>query len=566
MKPKRPLAEADEADAKRNNVAQNITELLARAVTDCPVTVVLTDAEGTIQYVNNTFNALTGYALSEVIGKNSSLLKSGLMLGTCYQRLWHQLRKGRVWHGEFHNRKKNGEHYWEKASISPVQDSTGRVCHYLKIAEDITLQKQLESDLQASYETLKANEAQLQQTCKQLEATTQALKRSERKLHRLSQEDALTGLLNRRGFAIELRRLKSLLERESHGAGFGYLIIDIDHFKRINDQHGHATGDHILKACAKLLRSILRTSDLICRYGGDEIVIALPYADAETTHATAERILKTVRQHDFKKGRVRLSITISIGASCWKPPPGPSLETVMKQADQALYIVKAYGRDGVAYGPSTNGHHAAPGCHDLAVESSGTRKRPSGTLLKLLTSLLDARGQATGDHSTRVAHMAGTLARALSLSPAEVDRTMQGALLHDIGKITIPESLLLKPGRLTAAERRVIRKHPQAGHDILQANPDFDGISQIILSYQEHFDGTGYPQGLKGAQICIGARICAVADAYYVIRIGRPYAAPRSAEEALREIKRCRGTQFDPDVVDALMRHQEELEAILKRV
>ncbi len=520
-----------------------------------PATVVITDAEGAIEYVNRKFSALTGYAASEAVGQKASLLKSGLMPESCYRALWKQLRRGEDWSGEFHNRKKNGEHYWEQASISPVLDADGTLRYYLKIAEDITRRKQLEADLRQSIETLQANETQLQATCKDLGAVTRELKKSQRKLQRLSQEDALTGLLNRRGFESELLRAKSLAERERHDIGF--LIIDIDHFKLINDRYGHATGDRILKASAKLLRSLLRASDLICRYGGDEIVIALPAADAETTRLTAKKILTAVRQHAFSKGKTELFITVSIGASCGTPVQGQSLENMLILADRALYRIKRTGRNGMSFAMSGDAPaaEAAPRC-----DAHG---QPFRLAFNALIAMLDAREKATGSHCRRVSLMAGVLTRVLKLPADQIDLITHSALVHDIGKIAIHDTILLKPEPLTAEERDLIQKHPKTGYDILQSSPEFTAFSEIVFSHHERLDGSGYPRGLKGKRICMGARILAVADTYDAIRAGRPYAAPRSAEEALSEIQRWRGSHFDPDVVDALRLCQGELEAIL---
>ena len=543
----------------RKRAGQELTEILTCAVMNGPATVVITDAAGTIEYVNKKFSALTGYKQSEAIGQKASLLKSGLMSEPCYRTLWRHLKKGEDWTGEFHNRKKNGELYWERASISPVRDAAGRLRHYLKIAEDITEQKRLASDLRESFVKLQAHEVQVQATCSELAVAMRALKRSQSTLQRLSQEDALTGLLNRRGFDSELRRAKSQAERQGHGIGL--LIIDIDHFKQINDRHGHAMGDRILKACAKLLRSHLRASDLICRYGGDEIVVALPSSDAEATCLTAQRILTAVRQHDFSNGPKELSITVSIGAACGTPMPGQSLEEMIMRADQALYRIKRSGRDGLAFENSGNASAAEAG--QSAVSGKGVRGQPGRLSFDVLMAMLDAREKATADHCKRVAKMAGALARAMALPPDQIEFITRGALLHDIGKIAIPDMILLKPSRLTAEERKIVQEHPEIGYDILQHSPEFKSFSEVVRSHHERLDGSGYPRGLKGAQICIGARILAVADTYDAMRAGRPYAAPRPAEVTLGEIQRGRGVQFDTDVVDALVRCRSELEAVL---
>jgi len=525
-----------------------------------PATVLIIDPDGTIEYANRTFCELTGHALSEVFNQKAEMLRSGLLPDAVYEQLWAQLRKGEPWSGELQGLKTNGELYWEQASISPIRGEDGRVRHFLKIAVDITERKRLEMELKASVQTLQMHETHLKSACEQLETTATALKKSKNKLQRISQEDALTGLLNRRGFEAELRRAKALAERQGHGIGL--LIIDIDYFKQINDRHGHAMGDHILKEVAGLLRRLLRASDLICRYGGDEILIALPAADDETTRQTALRVLTAVREYRFAKGSAAAPpVTVSIGAASGVPIRGESMESIVKNADRALYQVKRSGRNGVALWPSAKDETVKEG--DIATFGSGAHSQPFRQVFHMLVAMLDAREKATGDHSKRVARMANALARAMDLPHDQVELVTQGALLHDIGKIAIPDTILLKPGPLTASERDIVNRHPQTGHDLLQGSPEFKAVADIVLSHQERYDGSGYPRGLKGKDISIGARIFAVVDAYDAIRAGRPYAPARSPEEALQEILRWRNIQFDPDVVDALTACQPSLESIL---
>ena len=554
MAKKRSLSQAAAAPASSG---QALTRALLGAVMNGPATVMITDLDGAILYVNQTFCSATGYALADVFGQQVSMLSAGPVSDPANQELWERLRRGEEWVGELHGRRKNGECYWEQASICPIRDESGRLRHLLKISEDITQRKLLENELRSAVETLRANEASLQATCRQLAAATRALKKSQRKLQRLSQQDALTGLLNRRGFKSELQRVKALAERE--GQCIGFLIIDIDHFKQINDLYGHAIGDHILKTVAELLRAHLRASDLICRYGGDEVIIALPSTDEAATRLTANRILQAVRHHDFSKGHAKLAVTVSIGAACKSPLHNHSVEKVIKLSDHALYCIKKKGRDGMAFWSADAEQADVP-------EAQGESKysQPFRFVFHILVTLLEAREQVTGEHCKRVAQMAALLARAMNLAPAQVEIVEQSALLHDIGKIAIPDAILTKPGPLTPEERKIVQRHPKTGADILRATPEFKAISEVILSHQEWYDGSGYPRRLKGKQICIGARIFAVVNAYEAMRAGRPYARPRPPREALREITRWSGKQFDPDAVGALARCQAELEAVLK--
>jgi diguanylate cyclase (GGDEF)-like protein/PAS domain S-box-containing protein/putative nucleotidyltransferase with HDIG domain len=546
-------AGATGASGVRRQAGREIDDVMAFAVMHALSMVVITDARGAIEYVNKKFCEVTGYAADEVIGQPTSLLKSGLTPRATYQALWRHLKQGEGWTGEFVNRTRRGRAFWELAYISAVQDAAGRIHHYLKIAVDITARKRLEARLRKSLAALRTREGELQGACRELRQTAQALERSRRRLQRLAQQDMLTGLLNRRGLHEALRRTRALAARQ--GRGTGLLVIDIDRFKRINDDHGHAAGDRILKTLAARLRACLRAADLVCRYGGDEIVVALPDADAAATRQAAQRILDTVRAAEPRHRGRGLAFTVSIGAACLPPGSSSTLEQVLAQADQALFRVKRAGRNGLAFWPARD--------EPAAALDDRLRSRPCSEVFDMLLAMLDARERATGEHSRRVAKVAAVLAEALALPPEQVETVAQGALLHDIGKIAIPESILLKPGPLTARERLIVRRHPRAGYDILKANPEFKSIAEIVLSHQERFDGTGYPRGLKGRQICPGARIFAAADAYDAIRAGRSYAPARSAAEALAEIRRCRGTQFDPAVVDGLVRAQARIEALL---
>lgn len=210
---------------------------------------------------------------------------------------------------------------------------------------DTTESKRMARNLCEAYEMLQRHALEMRHTCEQLRATARALRESHRRLKRLAQEDSLTRLLNRRGFlrALRLARTKA----ESQGRSIGFLVLDIDHFKQINDQHGHVTGDRILKALAGLLRSRLRAEDLACRHGSDEILIALADADADATRLKANEILAAVREHEFGKGNASIHLTVSIGAACTVPVARQSLLTTVELADQALYCAKRNGRNAV---------------------------------------------------------------------------------------------------------------------------------------------------------------------------------------------------------------------------
>ncbi|MBU1693679.1 MAG: GGDEF domain-containing protein [Verrucomicrobia bacterium] len=186
-------------------------------------------------------------------------------------------------------------------------------------------------------------EKRLREVAGQLAETTRALKESEKHLRRVARLDALTGLFNRRGLEHELRCAWALAGRQRSSVGL--LIVDLDHFKRINDVHGHPAGDQVLRECAHLLKADLRVSDVICRYGGDEMVAVLPFANSKETRAVAGRILQRIRRHIFGRGRYNLHVTLSIGLACARPAPRSSPDTLLARADRALYRAKRAGRD-----------------------------------------------------------------------------------------------------------------------------------------------------------------------------------------------------------------------------
>ncbi len=338
---------------------RELAKILASSGSNGPASVVITDAAGKIEYVNKTFSELTGYEPSEAIGRMIPLLRSGDLTDRRFRTVLSHLRKGRKWIGQIDGRTKAGKPYWIQASVSPVFDKVGSVRHFLEMSVDITHLKQREAELKSTIDTLETHKRRLQATCDELASATRLLKKSKNKLARLSQEDALTGLLNRRGFNNALKRAKALAHRQ--GYPLGLLILDIDHFKTINDTYGHATGDHVLKACATILRFTLRASDLICRYGGDEFVIALPAADPDATILTAQRLLEAAQKYTFFQEAEKISLTFSIGAACCETlERGQSLESVLKMADRALYRIKKNGRNGMAYWSPANDDASAP--------------------------------------------------------------------------------------------------------------------------------------------------------------------------------------------------------------
>ncbi len=529
----------------------------------------------------------------------------------------------------------------------------------------------------------------------------------------MATRDVMTGLFNRLGFEQEMGTVWNLSRR--HNFPVGLLMVDLDHFKSVNDTYGHETGDVVLKEYADIMRAGVREGDTVCRYAGDEIVVILPWADREQAHRIGERLCLAVAEHTFCAGKNDLKLTVSIGVGSAGAALTDTFALLVNRADQALYRAKQEGRNRVqsmirpsADSPADASVEAAPdepvesykpcvlvvddesgirnllrrilerdGCrvwtasdfsgglnafeerkgqmdmalvdldlkgengmdliermretdplmpavvitglasmeraieamrvgacdfigkpfkpqeitmlvqramkqrrlmlenrryeehlesmvkhrgHSLA-KALNDQKVTMHHMLESMAMLLDVRERNTGEHSRRVTQMAVTLAEEMELGAEEVEDIRKGAMLHDIGKIAIPDTILLKSGPLTEEEWVTMKTHAQIGHDILATSPSLAAAAEIVLSHQEKYDGSGYPRGLKGNEIALGARIFSVVDAYDAMRSKRPYSASLAPEFAREELLRHAGTQFDPLVVDTFLRCQDKLES-----
>jgi diguanylate cyclase (GGDEF)-like protein/putative nucleotidyltransferase with HDIG domain len=348
--------------------------------------------------------------------------------------------------------------------------------------------------------------------------------------------DELTGLLNRRSLD---EMIDAEVSRHSrYGGIFSLAILDLDSFKLFNDNYGHLAGDKLLRQVGRIIRSAIRGSDLAFRYGGDEFAILLP----QTTVDAARQVLERVRQRIASKAEnSEIHITASIGLASW-PADGISKNEVIAAADAALYRAKRSG--------GNQCHMASGSLLPLDGVDSGAGIIDSRTLgiIYTLAETVDSKVTFTSSHSKKVTECALALAEAMKLETADVTRLETCALLHDIGKIGISNELLCKPDKLTAEEWEIIKTHPQLGASIISHIPQLAHCKAGILYHHERYDGSGYPEKLKGEEIPLDARILAIADAFSAMTSDRPYMTALSTEAALEEISRGAGTQFDPQL------------------
>jgi diguanylate cyclase (GGDEF)-like protein/putative nucleotidyltransferase with HDIG domain len=352
--------------------------------------------------------------------------------------------------------------------------------------------------------------------------------------------DPLTGLENRRGLeeriGLEVERAKR------HDRSLTVVIGDLDHFKRINDTHGHRAGDEALTLVGQILNDRKRRVDAIARTGGEEFTLVMPDTDRHEAYLVTERLRNEVEK---RLGGERMPLTLSFGIAAF-PEHGRSTEQLLEAADQALYSAKALGRNrsvifnvGIAsaFAPVRVG--ALQGDLQLA------------TLLSLAEAL-DMRDTGDTRHSHAVGDYCQLMAEELGLQPEHVKRVRIAGMLHDIGKVGIQDALLAKPGRLTAVERSEIATHPEIGAQLLLAE-GFEDLRAWVLAHHERPDGKGYPLGLEDGEIPLEAKILAVADAYEAMIADRPYRSALGPHGARSELLRCSGEQFDARVVSALL-------------
>jgi diguanylate cyclase (GGDEF)-like protein len=335
-------------------------------------------------------------------------------------------------------------------------------------------------------------------------------------LNRVSKADPLTGALNRRGF--DERFAAELSRSQRAGGTLGLLLVDLDDFKRTNDVHGHAAGDEQLRWAVRAMTAMLRPSDAVARLGGDEFGVLLPDAGAAETSALAGRLRAALAE----------GAPASVGAASY-PADGADPSALHQIADLDLYAAKerrAIGRP--AAGPAALSWASA------------------------LARAVDERMALRHEHSMSVARYAALIGERHGFAEDELDALRLAAVLHDVGKIAVPEEILRKPEPLTEAERRLVERHPAAGAEILARIDGLDALAPWVRHSHEHVDGSGYPDGLTGEEIPLESRILLVADAFDAMTTERPYSAARPVDEALAELERCAGRQFDAVCVELL--------------
>ncbi len=337
-------------------------------------------------------------------------------------------------------------------------------------------------------------------------------KKFEEQLKYLSMHDQLTGVYNRTYFEEEMQRLEG-------GRDYPITIIsaDVDGLKLVNDSMGHKQGDQMLVQCVQVLKQFFRSSDVLARVGGDEFAVILPRTGSDLAELIYKRIHKGFEEYNKSHPPQPLSLSLGFSTS---PGPQRTLDVTYKEADSNMYREKLQ-------------------------HSSKARTQAIDSLLAALYE----RDYIAEGHAVRLQQLGFQMGKKIGLSAIELSDLALLARVHDLGKVSIPDRILFKNGPLSEKERMIMQQHSEKGFRIARASPDFSPIADLILRHHEYWDGNGYPLGLKGKEIPVECRILAIIDAYDAMVHDRPYRKAFKKQDALAELQRCAGTQFDLELV-----------------
>ncbi|KUK10058.1 MAG: Uncharacterized protein XD50_1645 [Clostridia bacterium 41_269] len=574
-----------------------------------PIPIGVFSVEGYVEMWNGAAEKTYGWKKEEILGKFNPTVPEDK--GDEFLKILKKVAAGETLKGiEVLRKRKDGSLLWIMASYAPIFDDVGRVVGILFIGEDITYRKKMEEALRESEKKFRllAENAQdlifrlILDPCRKYEYVSPSAekitgyspeefykdpdidlklvhpedrdiydgknfekimelrwkrkdgrtiwvekhntliydeegrlvavegivrditkrKELEQELEYQSTHDSLTGLYNRAFFEKEMNRLQ-----DKKLNSLGIVVIDVDGLKIINDSMGHTVGDELLKAAADILKAAFRKGDVVARVGGDEFAVLLPNVEEEDLKKISSRVESLIEEYNKKHSGLPLSMTLGYSVAHGE---SINVDELFKKADNNMYKKKLF-------------------------RSRSTRSAAVNALLKIM----ETRDFYSEGHGERILELVAAMARKLNLSEAQTADLMLFAQFHDIGKVGIPDRILFKKGKLTPEECEEMKRHSEIGYRIALSSPDLAPIADFILKHHEWWNGEGYPLRLKGEDIPLECRILAIADAYDAMTNDRPYRNGKTHEEALAELKRLAGKQFDPQLVDVFIEVVEEM-------
>lgn len=420
------------------------------------------------------------------------------------------------------------------------------IAHPIKKLTDATT-KVAAGDLTVNVEISSTDE--IEQLSTSFNNMIASLKEYEAKLIERASMDSLTDLYNHRYFQERIK--KEIHRADRYDRPLSIIMLDIDHFKSINDSFGHIAGDIILKEFAILLVNQSRDIDIVARYGGEEFAIILPETSIDKAVYAAERIRTITKNYVFEVNKhAPVSITVSLGVAQF-PIHSKEADGLIMAADLAMYRAKSLGRDHVISYVADTEYDSASDPYHLYLLLHATDE---GTV-EAISGAIDAKCQNPAGFSGRIADDAVAIAKETGLcTPENCVEVRIAALLHDIGKLGMPDHIFTNPDKLTDEERRIVIGHPNLGHSIVQKSTQLKSVLPGILHHHERWDGAGYPDGLEGENIPLIARIIAAASEYQKILVNLSIHNQAAKEAAIEELKKYSGTQLDPNIVEVYNR------------
>jgi len=488
---------------------------------DCVIT---TDLRGAILGANAAVEPTFGYDPALLREEQIGFLFPGELRGNRIREVISDTVEERSWDGLLTGRRSDETVFPVSVHTSVLRDCRGEPARLVFVARDISERRDM------------------------LE-----------KLRRLSVTDELTGLFNYRFLRDRLRY--EFRRAGRYGQPLSFIMIDLDFFKSVNDTYGHPAGDKVLHEVARMIREKTRHVDVVARYGGEEFAILLPNTGRKGARQCARILWRAI-------GRARVAIragvirvTASLGVSTLEEGTETEDE-LLRQADTALLMAKRRGRNNVCAWHQIQNEmqrqvkEEADSLSDLRARLRQLNRRMKAGAMESARSLLRAvarRAPHVALHSSRVSTIATDLAIRAGLDGSLVEAVRYAGMLHDLGSIAVHPDIWDKSGPLTPEEMASVREHPIVGESIAAELTFLEAELPVIRHHHEHFDGNGYPEGLAGEAIPLGARVLAIADAYDAMLSERPFRGPMSRQAALSELKRCAGKQFDPALVDVFV-------------